>query len=100
MAAARDACAKKYNKSFDILVPADANAFLTDMAAGRVSDPQVPLALWFNELVYPLFAQACFADPLYGGNSNKGFWRMVGYPGLPATHTLDMVPSRRKQSPA
>ena len=26
-----------------------------------------------------------FADPIYGGNRNKVSWRMVGYPGLPAT---------------
>jgi gluconate 2-dehydrogenase gamma chain len=26
-----------------------------------------------------------FADPVYGGNYNKVSWRMVGYPGLPAT---------------
>src|SRR5260221_6657407 len=97
--AAREACAKKYNKSFDLLGLADANAFLADVADGRVSDPQVPLAPWFNELVYPLFAQACFADPLYGGNNDKVFWKMVGYPGLPATHTLDMVQYRGKPYP-
>jgi gluconate 2-dehydrogenase gamma chain len=26
-----------------------------------------------------------FADPMYGGNRDKVSWRMVGYPGLPAT---------------
>jgi gluconate 2-dehydrogenase gamma chain len=99
VATARDACVKKHNKSFDLLAPVDANAFLTDVAAGRVIDPQLSLALWFNELVYPLFVQACFADPLYGGNNDKVFWKMVGYPGLPATHTLDMVQYRGKPYP-
>ncbi len=99
IAAARDACEKKHGKSFDVLAPADANAFLADVAAGRVGAPQAPLELWFNELVYPLFAQACFADPLYGGNNDKVFWKMVGYPGLPATHTLDMVQYRGKPYP-
>src|SRR5258706_15583374 len=99
IAAARDACAKRYSKSFDLLAPAGANTFLTELAGGRVSVPQVPLALWFIELVYPLFAQACFADPLYGGNNDKVFWKMIGYPGLPATHTLDMVQYRGKQYP-
>jgi gluconate 2-dehydrogenase gamma chain len=50
-------------------------------------------------LVYPLFSQACFADPIYGGNYNKVFWRMIGYPGLPATHTIDMVQFRGKPFP-
>ncbi len=99
IAAATDACAGKYAKTFDLLAPADANAFLMDAQSGRVPDSALPLALWFNELVYPLFVQACFADPLYGGNFGKVFWKMVGYPGLPATHTLDMVQYRGKPYP-
>ena len=27
-----------------------------------------------------------FADPMYGGNRNMAAWKMVGYPGLPATY--------------
>ena len=99
IAAARGACVKRHGKSFDVLALEDANAFLTDVAAGRVSDPRIPLALWFNELAYPLFVRACFADPLYGGNNNKVFWKMIGYPGLPATHALDMVQYRGKPYP-
>ena len=68
-------------------------------AADKYTDPRVPLASWFNELVYPLFVQACFADPIYGGNHGKVFWKMIGYPGLPATHTLDMVQFRGKPYP-
>ena len=49
--------------------------------------------------MYPLFVQACFSDPLYGGNYNKVFWKMLGYPGLPATHALDMVQFRGKPYP-
>jgi gluconate 2-dehydrogenase gamma chain len=97
--AAGDACAKKYNKPLDQLSPADADAFLHDVQSGKFTDPRVPIASWFNDLVYPLFVQACFADPMYGGNNNKVFWKLVGYPGLPATHTLDMVQFRGKQYP-
>lgn len=98
--AANAACAAKYGgKPFDQIAPADAAAFLSDLGAGKVSDPNLPLAAWFNELIYPLFAQACFADPIYGGNVNKVFWKMIGYPGLPATHTIDMVQYRGKPFP-
>jgi gluconate 2-dehydrogenase gamma chain len=97
--AAGEACARKYGKSFDQLAPADANAVLQDLAGGRLTDPRVPLASWFNELVYPLFAQACFADPIYGGNQGKVFWKMIGYPGLPATNTINMVQYRGKPFP-
>jgi gluconate 2-dehydrogenase gamma chain len=31
-----------------------------------------------------------FADPIYGGNRNMASWRMIGYPGLPATYRDDI----------
>jgi len=89
---ANDACSKQHGKTFDQLAPADANAFLQSLSSG-------PLAQWFNDLVYPLFTQACFADPIYGGNQGKVFWKMVGYPGLPAFHTQDMTAYRGKPFP-
>jgi gluconate 2-dehydrogenase gamma chain len=99
IAAANAACQTRFGKDFDALTPADADQFLRDLSAGKVADPRVPLAEWFNELAYPLFVQACFADPIYGGNNGKVFWRMIGYPGLPATHTRDMVEFRGKPFP-
>jgi gluconate 2-dehydrogenase gamma chain len=27
-----------------------------------------------------------FADPVYGGNRGKAGWKLLGYPGLPATY--------------
>jgi gluconate 2-dehydrogenase gamma chain len=97
--AASAQCNKKYGKGFDQLSGADADAFLDQLASGKIADPRVPLDSWFNDLVYPLFVQACFADPIYGGNRNKVFWKMVGYPGLPATHARDMVEFRGKPYP-
>jgi gluconate 2-dehydrogenase gamma chain len=97
--AANAACRKQFGKSFDALAPAEADAFLAQLASGKVTDERVPLASWFNELVYPLFEQACYADPIYGGNNGKVFWRMIGYPGLPATHQRDIVAYRGKPYP-
>ena len=99
VAAVAQACQTKFGKSFDQIPPADANGFLRDVAGGKVPDLELNLASWFNELVYPLFTQACFADPIYGGNFNKVFWKMVGYPGLPATNTINMVQYRGKPFP-
>jgi gluconate 2-dehydrogenase gamma chain len=98
--AASDACKRERARAFEELSAEDANAFLLDIAAGKVSDARVPLGQWFNDLVYPLFTQACFADPMYGGNRDKVFWKMVGYPGLPATHAEDMTLYRGKPFPA
>jgi gluconate 2-dehydrogenase gamma chain len=99
IAAANAACRTRFNKNFFALPADDADGFLKDIAAGKVTDPRVPLGLWFNELVYPLFNQACYADPIYGGNRDKVFWRLIGYPGLPATHGRDMVEYRGKPYP-
>jgi len=99
VAAANRQCQAQLGKTFDQLAPAEADAFLKDLSHGKIKDDELALVPWFNELMYPLFEQACFADPLYGGNHDKVFWKMVGYPGLPATHTLDMLDFRGKPYP-
>jgi gluconate 2-dehydrogenase gamma chain len=97
--AASAACLAKYGKAIDQLSTDDANTFLIGMSAGKFTDGSLSVQAWFNDLIYPLFVQACFADPIYGGNVGKVFWKMIGYPGLPATHTLDMVQYRGKPFP-
>jgi gluconate 2-dehydrogenase gamma chain len=97
--AADAACIEQQGKAFDQLSAAEGNAFLLDISNGKIANARVPLATWFNELVYPLFQQACFADPIYGGNVGKVFWKMIGYPGLPATNTINMVQYRGKLVP-
>lgn len=99
IAAAGDACRQAQGKRFEELSPAEADAFLQALAAGRLEAGNFSLGAWFNGLVYPLFEQACFADPMYGGNNGKVFWKMIGYPGLPATHANDMVEFRGKPYP-
>jgi gluconate 2-dehydrogenase gamma chain len=99
VAAANEASQTKVGKDFADLSPVDADTLLHDLAADKAKDARVPLGSWFNELVYPLFIQACFADPIYGGNVGKVFWKMIGYPGLPATHAQDMVEFRGKPYP-
>lgn len=97
--AARAVAQARFGKSFEQLAPADADAFLADIAAGKATESRVSLADWFSQLVYPLFQQACFADPVYGGNRDKVFWKLVGYPGLPAFHAQNMVQFRGKPFP-
>lgn len=99
LAAATLACQRRHGRRFEQLAPAEADAFLRAITTGEVTDPRVPLAEWFDELVYPLFVQACFADPIYGGNRDKVFWRMIGYPGLPAVNGLNIVKYRGQPFP-
>jgi len=99
IAAANAACIRDRGKPFDQLAAAEADEFLKAVQADRVHSDGAPLGLWFNEVIYRLFVEACFADPMYGGNRNAVFWKMIGYPGLPATHALDMVRYRGKPYP-
>jgi len=92
-------CKQRYGKSFDQLPAADADALLQHLASGELDDERVALSRWFHELLYPLFVQGCFADPIYGGNRNKVFWRMIGYPGLPAVYARDIIDYRGKPHP-
>jgi len=99
ISAADASCRRLNGKRFTELSPQDADAFLAAIADGKITDERVSLSEWFNELVYPLFAQACFADPIYGGNRDKVFWKMIGYPGLPAVNGLNIVRYRGKPFP-
>jgi gluconate 2-dehydrogenase gamma chain len=99
IAAANAACVRQHGKPFAQLSPADANEFLMAVQADQVRDDALSLSLWFNDVLYRLFVEACFADPMYGGNRHAVFWKMIGYPGLPATHTLDVVRYRGKPYP-
>jgi cytochrome c len=65
------------------LSDARADGLLQDISSATASPGALPLSQWFNELVYPLFVQACFADPAYGENRNKVSWKAIGFPGSP-----------------
>lgn len=95
---AEQTCRARHAGRFGSLPPAEAGDFLVAVAEGKFSSEPV-LAEWFNELVYPLFLQACFADPIYGGNREKVFWKMLGYPGLPAVNGINMVKYRGRPFP-
>ncbi|MBV8618178.1 MAG: gluconate 2-dehydrogenase subunit 3 family protein [Curvibacter sp.] len=99
VAAANAELRRRGKSTLDELPTPEADAFLHELAEGRVKTEELDLGVWFNELVYPLFNEACFSDPIYGGNNGKVFWKLIGYPGLPATHALDIVQFRDKPFP-
>lgn len=93
-------CAGHHGAGFVRLDASAKESVLTEVAAGKWDEAAgFSLGPWFNELFYPLFEQACFADPAYGGNRDKVFWKMIGYPGLPAINGLNMVRYRGKPFP-
>lgn len=72
-------------RDFDRLSPADRNAALQAMEEGTAAFADFDAKRFF-EALYQSAMEGFFADPIYGGNRNKVSWRMVGYPGLPASY--------------
>ena len=75
---------KTYGREFDRLSPADRAATLTAMEQSRAEFEGIEAKPFFEALLQSAM-EGFFADPIYGGNRNKISWRMIGYPGLPAT---------------
>ncbi len=75
---------KTYGKTLDRLSPADRSSALTAMESGQAQFDGLEAKPFFEALLQSAM-EGFFADPMYGGNRNKVSWRMIGYPGLPAT---------------
>jgi gluconate 2-dehydrogenase gamma chain len=86
-------------KSVEELAARELDEVLQSVVAGKLENEGFSLRAWFNDSLYPLFVQACFADPMYGGNREKVFWRAVGFPGLPAVYSRDVTEYRGGQHP-
>jgi gluconate 2-dehydrogenase gamma chain len=76
---------KTYGRDFDRLAPAERDAALKAMEAGTAEFADFSAKPFF-EALYQSAMEGFFADPIYGGNRDKASWRMLGYPGLPATY--------------
>ncbi|HLH98547.1 MAG TPA: gluconate 2-dehydrogenase subunit 3 family protein [Xanthobacteraceae bacterium] len=87
---------KTFGKDFDRLTPAEREAALMTMDAGKAEFADIN-AKQFFEILYESAMEGFFADPMYGGNRDKVSWRMVGYPGLPATYASKALEYRGKK---
>jgi gluconate 2-dehydrogenase gamma chain len=85
IAAANDWTRKTYGKDFDRLGAPEREATLKAMEAGKAEFPGFSSGMFFDALLQ-ITMEGFFADPIYGGNRDKAAWKMVGYPGLPATY--------------
>jgi gluconate 2-dehydrogenase gamma chain len=85
IAAANDWTRKTYGKDFDRLGAPEREAALKAMEAGKAEFPGFTSSMFFDALLQ-ITMEGFFADPIYGGNRDKAAWKMVGYPGLPATY--------------
>jgi gluconate 2-dehydrogenase gamma chain len=89
IAAANEWTRKTYGKDFDRLPEAAREAALKAMEAGKAEFSGLSSRAFFNALLQ-ISMEGFFADPIYGGNRDMAAWKMVGYPGLPATYREDI----------
>ena len=76
---------KTYGGDFDRLEPDKRVEALKAMEEGKAEFDNFNARAFFGQLL-SLTMDGFFADPIYGGNRNKVSWRMLGFPGLPATY--------------
>lgn len=85
IAAANAWSRKTYGRDFDRLSPDKRAEALKAMQEGKADFADFSSRAFFARLL-AMTMEGFFSDPIYGGNRNKAGWRMIGFPGLPATY--------------
>jgi gluconate 2-dehydrogenase gamma chain len=77
---------KTYGKDFDRLSEGQREEALKAHEAGRADFGGGFTSAFFFDQLLQLTMEGFFADPIYGGNKDKVAWKMIGFPGLPASY--------------
>src|SRR6202012_2853024 len=85
IAAANAWTRKTFAKDFDRLGAADRVTALKAMEDGKAEFENFSSRAFFAQL-HGITMAGFFADPIYGGNRDKAGWKVLGFPGLPATY--------------
>src|ERR1700689_5789690 len=96
IAAANEWSRKTYGHDFDRLDPDKRIEALKAMEEGKAEFANFSSRAFFARLL-AMTMEGFFGDPIYGGNRNKASWKMLGFPGLPATyaHLIDEFRDKR-----
>lgn len=97
IAATDDYCANTFGKTFELLSAALKESVLSDLSAGKIEFKTGLPSRAFFTVLYQTVVEGMFADPIYGGNAEKAGWKMLGFPGVIATHALDMKKFKNKK---
>ena len=89
IAATNDWIRKRQGKDFDRLGEAEREAALKEMEQGKAEFPGFSSKDFFEALL-TITMEGFFSDPIYGGNRDMASWKMIGYPGLPASYRDDV----------
>ena len=76
---------KTYGKDFDRLNEMERVEAMKALEEGKPEFAGFKSSMFFDQLLQ-LTMEGFFADPIYGGNRDKVAWKMIGFPGLPASY--------------
>jgi gluconate 2-dehydrogenase gamma chain len=96
IAAANDWTRQTYGADFERLGQDKRVEALKAMEEGKAEFNNFSSRAFFARL-HAMTMEGFFADPIYGGNRNMVSWRMLGYPGLPATYARHIDQYRDKR---
>jgi len=85
IAAANEWSRKTYGRDFDRLDADKRVEALEAMQEGKAEFANFNSRAFFARLL-AMTMEGFFGDPIYGGNRDMVSWRMLGFPGLPATY--------------
>jgi gluconate 2-dehydrogenase gamma chain len=87
---------KTKGKDFDRLSQTEREEAIKTLDQGKADLVDFNGKQFFDALL-DLTMEGFFSDPIYGGNRNKVSWKMIGFPGLPATYANLIEPYRNKR---
>lgn len=83
-------CLKQYGKAFEFLPPHEQDEVLKGLESAAIELPSHSARLFFGLLLRNTM-EGFFADPIYGGNRDKAGWKLIGFPGVPASNYNDFT---------
>lgn len=82
---------KTYGKEFDRLTPEQRDEAMKALESGKAEFGGGFTSAFFFDNLLQLTMEGFFADPMYGGNKDKVAWKMIGFPGLPASYREEIT---------
>ncbi|MDP2396961.1 MAG: gluconate 2-dehydrogenase subunit 3 family protein [Burkholderiales bacterium] len=86
-------CTGRHGKVFAHLGADLQDEIIRELEAGTFEFQSIPSSLFF-ELLIRNTQEGFFSDPMYGGNKDKVGWRLIGFPGVPASNYDDHIDER------
>lgn len=83
-------CVAQYGKAFSFLSPRQQDEVLKGLEEGTIELSSVSPKLFFDLLLRNTM-EGFFADPIHGGNRDKVGWKLIGFPGVPASNYNELV---------